>query len=582
MLNDKQIGNIWTPEGPSYGPVNSLVGRGESIVNLQNQTGSIVRAGQYGQDTVPSNVQQNDDNTIFGNLPRPNGQETFAQAAAPYTQQLEQINNMEKKYKSYEDRSSLAKRTAEFQQKQFDKIKQPIMQKLNNLAQEQQRVHQTQQYTQYNCGKLPGFNNGSNDDDGDWLWNSLRGNEHMNMFGVDQIDRYANYTPMIKMAKYLASDKPGNSDNTYTPWNSIGRSAQWMENMPGYWDATRSMFNNNGNPNIVTKAIVNSNIPYTKNQPNIIGRFDGLYGPQHASPDMEADYIRPIIQYGRPTMRKVPRWDPKSRQIPTLDQLSVILNKPYMTNRNGLLVDNYYTGGIKASVSQKYKNVKSNSKPGFWKRLNDKLRQNPDNIRDYHTLPSLSTAGVGLLQYLRGEKDDPKGSNVYTRNNYEDLGLTGLAGLRQNPYEYLRQMYDAERRGAYQIANSANSIGKANQRIALALGSQSNIAKQLSAINEANLTRKQHYYDQALATGAQNASRRQDANKYDFETYTKAHAAKEQMKQMGLKNMLSALWQYNANAFKRDIGNKQLKLYNKTLDKDQAKLLAQIAAKYGV
>jgi len=143
-------------------------------------------------------------------------------------------------------------------------------------------------------------------------------------------------------------------------------------------------------------------------------------------------------------------------------------------------------------------------------------------------------------------------------------------------------MYDAERRGAYSIANSANQIGKANQRVALALGSQSNMAKQLTAINEANLNRKQHYYDQALSTGAQNASRRQDANKYDFETFTKAHAAKEQMKQMGLRNALSALWQYNANAFKRDMGNKQLKLYNKTLNQDQARLLAQIAAQYNI
>ena len=143
-------------------------------------------------------------------------------------------------------------------------------------------------------------------------------------------------------------------------------------------------------------------------------------------------------------------------------------------------------------------------------------------------------------------------------------------------------MYDAERRGAYQIANSGNPIGKTNQRIALALGSQSNMAKQLAAVNSENLNRKQHYYDSALSIGAQDAAMRQEANKYDFETFTKAHAAKEQMRQMGLRNMLSALWQTQANRFKRDMGNAQLKLYNKTLDADKAKMLSQIAAKYGI
>ena len=51
---------------------------------------------------------------------------------------------------------------------------------------------------------------------------------------------------------------------------------------------------------------------------------------------------------------------------------------------------------------------------------------------------------------------------------------------------------------------------------------------------------------------------------------------------MGLRNMLSALWQTQANRFKRDMGNAQLKLYNKTLDADKAKMLSQIAAKYGI
>ena len=63
MLNNKQLGKIWTPEGPSYGPVNSLVGKGESIVNLQDQTGSIVRDGQY--DKIQSRQTLNKMMTIL-------------------------------------------------------------------------------------------------------------------------------------------------------------------------------------------------------------------------------------------------------------------------------------------------------------------------------------------------------------------------------------------------------------------------------------------------------------------------------------------------------------------------------------
>jgi hypothetical protein len=51
-------------------------------------------------------------------------------------------------------------------------------------------------------------------------------------------------------------------------------------------------------------------------------------------------------------------------------------------------------------------------------------------LGDYHTIPGLATAGVGLGQYLRARADEPKGSDIYAGNKYEHIGLNGLAGLR--------------------------------------------------------------------------------------------------------------------------------------------------------
>ena len=39
MINANKV---WTPNGYQYGPVNSLVGKGESIIDYTNGTGTLV------------------------------------------------------------------------------------------------------------------------------------------------------------------------------------------------------------------------------------------------------------------------------------------------------------------------------------------------------------------------------------------------------------------------------------------------------------------------------------------------------------------------------------------------------------
>jgi len=61
-----------------------------------------------------------------------------------------------------------------------------------------------------------------------------------------------------------------------------------------------------------------------------------------------------------------------------------------------LLVNKYYTGGLKSDAPTENK-YSPEGRKSFWKRLSDKLTLNPNDIGDYHTIPSLATAGVGLM-----------------------------------------------------------------------------------------------------------------------------------------------------------------------------------------
>lgn len=202
-------------------------------------------------------------------------------------------------------------------------------------------------------------------------------------------------------------------------------------------------------------------------------------------------------------------------------------------------------------------------------------------LGDYHTLPGIASLLAGYSQYKRANSQDPKGSNIYASNPYEQQALQGLSKQRLNPYRYMRDMYDAERRGAYSINNSGGMSGGQRQanRVALALGSQRNIADMIRGIDEKNIAYKQKYYDTMLSAGNAAASRKQAANQYDFETYSKAHAAKEKMRQAGINNMLQALGDYQKNRFKRDMGREQLSLYNQSLDSNQLKQLRELQEK---
>lgn len=161
---------VWTPNGYQSGPINSLVGKGESIIDYTNGTGTLVTKGKVGVDNQPSSVSINDNNVIAGNdVDWSNGMK-FSDQVAPLTAKLQMYNNIEKRAGKKSELSSLSKQTMELQKNQLDRAKAPILQAMKNITDRQERQHQIEDYAaqiKHNCGK-DRFDNGKS------LWDKTK------------------------------------------------------------------------------------------------------------------------------------------------------------------------------------------------------------------------------------------------------------------------------------------------------------------------------------------------------------------------------------------------------------------------
>lgn len=147
---------VWTPNGYQAGPTNSMVGKGESIIDYTNGTGTLVTKGKVGVDNQPSSVRQDDRNVIAGNdIDWTNGMK-FSQQIAPLTVRLQMYNDIEKKTNKKPSMSSLSKQTMQLQSAQLERAKAPILQAMKNITDRQEKQHQIEDYAaqfKANCGK---------------------------------------------------------------------------------------------------------------------------------------------------------------------------------------------------------------------------------------------------------------------------------------------------------------------------------------------------------------------------------------------------------------------------------------------
>lgn len=90
----QQFGIVWGENGKQFGPINSLVGKDESIINYNTGKASLVTEGTVGDDTIGSLAADGDERTIAGNDTDWLTGNTFAKLVAPYTKMVEAANRI--------------------------------------------------------------------------------------------------------------------------------------------------------------------------------------------------------------------------------------------------------------------------------------------------------------------------------------------------------------------------------------------------------------------------------------------------------------------------------------------------------
>lgn len=152
---------VWTPNGYQVGPINSLVGKGESIIDYTNGTGTLVTKGKVGVDNQPSSVKESDSNVIAGNDVDWTTGIKFSDQIAPLTAKLQMYNNIEKATGKNHNMSSLSKQTVQLQKQQIDKAKAPLLSQMKNITDRQQIQHDIQgsveNMKKYDSGKSSSY-----------------------------------------------------------------------------------------------------------------------------------------------------------------------------------------------------------------------------------------------------------------------------------------------------------------------------------------------------------------------------------------------------------------------------------------
>lgn len=136
--NGKMSQQTWTPDGQQYAPVNSLVGKGESIIDYTEGKASYVDKGTKRVDNQPSVAQDGDRIVIAGNDKDWLNGVSFADQIAPFTKRLERLN---KTAKSVQNNKYSSEQTKQLNLQQIDKSKADILQEMKRITDRQEYQH---------------------------------------------------------------------------------------------------------------------------------------------------------------------------------------------------------------------------------------------------------------------------------------------------------------------------------------------------------------------------------------------------------------------------------------------------------
>lgn len=246
-----------------------------------------------------------------------------------------------------------------------------------------------------------------------------------------------------------------------------------------------------------------------------------------------------------------------------------------ITNKYGLSDYAWRTGDITGAERMMQMLTKPNYKCG-------KLPRHAEGWLG-NLIPTAIGSLASIDQIYEAYKNKPYRPNTYASNPYENEALSTLAGLRMNPYPIITQLRDAEYRQnrAIDIAGGLSGSQRNAIRMANLNTTQKNIANLLSSIQQQNNAYRSNYAQTAINAGQASRTARMDANRWDLDYYSKAHAARNKGIQTGIANMLAQAQQYQANEFKRNQFNRTMSLYeaDQKQRKDQLNWYKDNAAK---
>ena len=192
-------------------------------------------------------------------------------------------------------------------------------------------------------------------------------------------------------------------------------------------------------------------------------------------------------------------------------------------------------------------------------------------------VPNAISSGIGILESFKqlnsARKQQPYKPNTYVANPYENVALTTLAGLRTNPYPIMQQVREQESRTnrAMDMSGGLSGAQRYIGRISNGYGTRRTIADTLANIQQQNNNYASAYASAALNAGDASRRAKMQANQFDLDYYSKAHAAKQKGIQTGTANLLAQIQNYFANQFKYNQWNNTLALYqsqNKQKEKE--------------
>lgn len=288
------------------------------------------------------------------------------------------------------------------------------------------------------------------------------------------------------------------------------------------------------------------------------------FGPVNAKPNAKVSNGEEIVNINTGSAYRIPgKKNNKDTEYAYLNPGDMVV-----TNKDGL--SDYYamTGdyeGTKEMLKNRLEMAKNGRLPKF----------------DNGWLGNAITSGIGALgglsQWLEAKNSTPKKTNSYRANPYEGVSLDILSRLGISPFPTMQNLRNAEARAnrAIDMSGGLTTGQRTLTRLASLNNTQRAVADALQNIQMQNNNYFADYAKTALAAGAANAQRAMQANMYDEEMYAKAHAARQQGMQMGMRNMIDSIGSYWQNAFKQNQFDRTMNLYQQDIDlkKDEIKAL---------